>query len=1045
MPVADLSPLDPAIPVDTPRGMAVSPGALGEPAPADADWSVGRLAAAQLRQENSIGSWLASEQRHREVNDGLDPWAEIKGTPYEQHFDSFADVFNRADFEGVKRQIDRETEDRKTIAAAPAWASIPLGMTSGVLDWPTLLPGGAFVRAGKGGFSAAKSALSVGTAAGVGVTVQELGLHASQELRTPEESAVNISAGVLIGGLLGGAGAKLLSDAEWISATRNLDADIAAPAAADDMLGAATANPSSLGAAALGNKTLDEMTISGTVAGRVAKATAWANPGQRLMQSPNEAARETALNLFDMTQYLRGNREGIASPQSVEKLRQEWNSGLMQAIEADNAAYKAYRQRVGKEAMKRTQFEDEVGRAGFRGDKHEIPEIAQSAQAWRKNVGDPLRDAAANTPTRTGETMLPEGITVDTATSYFSRVPNRMKMQADEAGFKDAVASWVHRSAGRWRQEFEAEMAAKLSDAQAKAAKGTVEAKRALRDLEIEIRNERDAKFGDDAWTQQRAREVADEVFDKYMGKWDPEPGQIRPEQFKVGARGPLKGRTFNMPDELLEPWMEHNATNIWTRYHRIMATDIEMTRKFGDPLMTEPLEKVKARYDELRKGETDPDKLRKLNEREKADMRDLEGVRDLLRHTYPTSQAGREWGHIARIANSLNYVRLMGQVMLSSLPEAPRAAMVHGLRPFVTESFSALRNLKALKMSANEAKLAGNISDRVLASRLATIADIADTYTSKGPVEKFMDNMTNVASSWNGIRLWTDGVRSISTVVSQNRILRTVTNWDKAGKKDRDLLNFLGVDQAMAERIAKQFDQHGETIDKVMGAGTERWTDDVAQRAFRFALNKDLDSLVVTRSVADVPLMANTPLGRVIFQFNTFNLASHQRVLLRGLQEGPQRFIGGVVALTSMGMLGTYLAAVAGNRVDKLPDFAENPGWWIGEGLDRSGIFMMPFMLANAAEKLSGINPIRRPMQAFDEGRQGSDRVRARNRASIFGPSSGLASDVLDLPGIAHAAVSSDVEVTPGQRNTMERLIPFQSYAGMRQMLRYIVNPPNE
>lgn len=1036
MPIVDLAPIPPGLPLDTPKGMAVTPGAPGE-IEQSPQWTAAGLVGASFQQENSIVSYLAGERRHQIENDGVDPWAEIKGTPYEARWESFADVTNRTDLDAVKRQIDRETENRRIIDAAPAWASLPMGMVAGVLDWPSALPGGAFIRGAKGGVSVARSALSVGTAAGAGVTAQELALQDTQELRTAGESAVNISAGVLIGGLLGAAGARLLSGAEWSEAARRVDDELLSSTAA--VPHPAEASPVSLGAAALGGKSLDELSISGA-ASKVAKATAWTNPGQRLMQSPNELSRDTALNLFDMTQYLRGNRDGMATPQAVETLRKEWNSGLMQAETATDAAYKAYRQRAGKDALSRSAFEEEAGRAAYRGDTHEIPEIAQAAQAWRKNVFDPLKDEAVKLK------LLPEDVPVETAASYFSRVPNRIRMQADEHGFKAAVAEWVHRSAPRWRAEFEAEAAKRLDEARAKAAGAgegkKAEAQRALRDIETEIRTDREARFGDPDATWQRARDVADEVFDKYTGRAVTEPGQ-RPERITVGARGPLRGRTFNMPDELLDPWMEHNIRSIGERYHRIMATDVELTRKFGDPLLTEPLQKIKDRYRELRAAETAENRLLALDKAERADLRDIEGIRDLLRQNYPQSQAAQDYGHVLRIARAFNYLRLMGQVMLSSLPEAARTPMVHGLGTFMGDSFSALRNLDMAKLNVNEAKLAGNVSDRVLAHRLATVADITDTYTSKGPVEKFMDNMTNVASNWNGIRLWTDFARSIGTIVSQNRILRTAEKWDTARPKDRELLNFLGIDEAMARRIAKQFEEHGETAERVRVAGTERWTDEGARRAYRAALNKDLDSLVVTRSVADIPLMANTELGRTIAQFNTFNLASHQRVLLRGLQEGPARFTGGLIALTSMGMLGTWLAAAAGNRTDKLPAFAENPGWWIGEGLDRSGVLMLPFMLANASEKLTGMNPIRGPMKAFDAGRQGSERVRARNLSSLFGPSAGLVEDVFSIPGTVGAATRG--EVTQSQRNAMERLVPFQSYAGMRQMLRYVINPPNE
>jgi hypothetical protein len=34
--------------------------------------------------------------------------------------------------------------------------------------------------------------------------------------------------------------------------------------------------------------------------------------------------------------------------------------------------------------------------------------------------------------------------------------------------------------------------------------------------------------------------------------------------------------------------------------------------------------------------------------------------------------------------------------------------------------------------------------------------------------------------------------------------------------------------------------------------------------------------------------------------------------------------------------------------------------------------------------------------------------------------------------------------DVTQGQKNAAERLLPFNSYLGLRQMLRYLINVPD-
>lgn len=574
--------------------------------------------------------------------------------------------------------------------------------------------------------------------------------------------------------------------------------------------------------------------------------------------------------------------------------------------------------------------------------------------------------------------------------------------------------------------------------------------KEAMVERQSKIDEEREIQFKGDV--DEMARDIANEVWNTLTGRGSQGP---RASFITVKARGPLKERTFNIPDGLVERWLESDVSLVGKRYTRTMAPDVELARKFGSPDMEEELAKIGEEYHRLRAAVGDnARKLTAIGEQEKQDLKDIRHVRDIIRDE--RSDSWHDYGKMVRVATALQYMLKMGQVVLSSLTEPVRVVAAKGLTPIMSDGFSALRNLDALKLSIKEAQAAGNIGDRAMASRTAGMYDIMDFYGSKGPIEKFIDNMTNVASHWNGIRLWTDFVKSIASTRIQNQILDYVSRLSELSAEEKRYLKFLSLSDTDAERIARLYEKHGENYDGVRVAATEEWTRgltgseraqaELAVEAYRAALNKDLDSMVVTRGAADLPSFANTPLGKVLFQFNTFNLASHQRVLLRGLQEGHARFLSGVVALSSMGMLQTYLTAIATNSIDKLPDPQKNPGWWISEGLDRSGFFSIPMYLANSAEKLTGINPIKRPITwaMGDEGRQGSQKNRNRNRGSVLGPTVGSINDALDVASIAETVYKGD-PVSKAQQNAAERVLPYNSFVGVRQLLKFIINPPTE
>lgn len=1015
MPIVDIPPPDITAPVDTPKGFAVTPGKqdvdLGSDAP---DWR--SVYGAAFRQDNLVGAYISGEDRNSPVyqEPGFKGWDHIKGTKYEPRWSSFVNVRNTRAMEDMKAKLDREDEDRKLIQSAPWYVSLPAQGAASIFDIPSLIPGGAFVRGATGGFSVAKTAANVAGAAGVSTLAQEVGLQSLQETRPLSESAVNVGASVVLGGLLGAGGAKLLSKAEWDGAVaaleRNLAASDARPAQAE------MAFPASAGAAAVEPGTKEANAIAGKMAAGVAASTAKLNPALRILQSPSAATREVGTKLFENSIYLKKNLDGIASEPAAETLMKEWNAGLAKAITSTDDAYSDYVKSGG--SMKRREFREAVGQAMRRNDESDIPEVAKVAKAWRSQVFDPLKQAAIEAK------LLPPDVTVETAASYFSRMWNRNRLIAQEGRFKQIVRDWIDTQSPKWAEEFDRETIAKSGKLKDDA----------LKEFQIERRIERDARFGD---PRQASIDVADEVFNALTGKVE---RGMRPEFVTITARGPLKERTFNIPDALVEEFLEHDVDLVGRRYTRIMGADVELTNKFGSADMKEALDKVRADYKKLRTGLDDEKQLKKLDAHEKADIRDLEALRDLLRGTRNEQPIERNYGRIVRSANHINYIRSMGEVVLSSLTDAIRPAMVHGLGQFMQTVPQLATNMRGIKLSVAEARLAGNASEGVLQHRLATITDIMDPYASRGPTEAFLENMTNVASKWNGIRVWTDLMKSVASVMTQNRILGSSLDFDKIRPKEKAYLAYLGIDESMAGRIAKQFETHGETVKGTKVANTEEWTDKVAVRAYRAAMNKDVDSIIVQKSVADVPLFASTPTGKALLQFKSFALASHQRILLRGLQEDQSRFVGGLAAMTAMGMLITYLKALSGNRPETQEKALSNPGWWIGEGLDRSGVMAVPMELSNVFERASGYNPLKSPLKMMDDGGNISQKNQNRSMiGSLAGPTAGFIDDAATAASIPKTMLAGE-DTTKGQRSAAERLLPFNSYAGMRSMLRYLI-----
>lgn len=534
------------------------------------------------------------------------------------------------------------------------------------------------------------------------------------------------------------------------------------------------------------------------------------------------------------------------------------------------------------------------------------------------------------------------------------------------------------------------------------------------------------------------AREIADSVFDKLTGR-TVSGGEALPEYLTPITRGPMKDRTFNIPDALVTQFLDSNVLSVAERYGRTMAAETELSRRFGRADMRDQIDAIRRDYGDLRAAAgTDEARLKALAADESGAIIDLAAMRDLIRGTYKAAENGSDFGRVVRGLTAFNYIRSMGRVVLSNLSDLYRGATAQGLGRFMSEGVPALiGNLDAVRMSVREAQLAGQVTERVLQNRLATLGEIGDPYRSGTAIERLLQNGTRIGSKWNGMSLFTDMSKSIASIMSQNRILDAVSG----RVSDKRYLAYLGIDGDLAGRLAREFAEHGEVIDGVRVANTERWGDGNAVRAYRAAVSKEVDSVVVTRSVGDVPLFAHTPLGKALFQFRTYNLASHQRVLLRGMQEGRAQFTSMMVGMTSVGLLSAWLRAyaVGGERYERFKTAAENPGYLLGEALDASGFFALPIEAAATADTMTGVNPIKDPLMAAfpdaPQSGQGVRRIGVDPVGKLLGPTAGLIADVSKAAGAPIGAATGDA-ITDSQAEAAKRLVPFQSYIGMRQAL---------
>lgn len=550
------------------------------------------------------------------------------------------------------------------------------------------------------------------------------------------------------------------------------------------------------------------------------------------------------------------------------------------------------------------------------------------------------------------------------------------------------------------------------------------------------------------------AQEIAEDAYAKVSGTNYGEEALSMADMRVPVTRGPLKDRTLNVPDELIEDFLDSNVTQVMTRYARTMAGEIALTRRFGRADMRDQVAAISQEYRELIDAVPPGPKAEKaridLAARRDLDIKNLTAMRDLIRGTLYADANNGNLGRGARSLMTFNYIRSMGGAAISSLSDLFRPGMVHGYGAYLNEGLlPMLTNMSAVKASRKDAELFGLVMERHTQHRLASMVEMGDPYKSGTPIERLLDNGARIGSKWNGLTLLTDFSQGVAATLSQNRILAAATD----GRRDLRLLAYLGIDKDMATRIAAQFAEHGETDGTIKVANTTAWTDDVARKAYAAAVSKDVNSVVVLKSVGDVPLLANHPTGKLLLQFRTFALASHQRVLLRGLQEKRAAFVSGMVVLTAMGVAVRTVAAwrsgeAAWERFKA--KVGSNPGFLVGEGLDASGIFSLGVEVSNMVEVATrptgfSFNPIKSPFLAAGaamnpEASAQAASGRVQNRGffgAVAGPSVGLLDrDLPDAMSGAARLVKGE-KTTDRQNNAMRAVVPFGSYLGFKEVIQ--------
>ncbi|MEM7839907.1 hypothetical protein JW294_01875 [Morganella morganii] len=523
---------------------------------------------------------------------------------------------------------------------------------------------------------------------------------------------------------------------------------------------------------------------------------------------------------------------------------------------------------------------------------------------------------------------------------------------------------------------------------------------------------------------------AADDIINKIIGA--PAgivPGELIPDGLTKHA-GFTKARTLNIPDERIKDFLESDVNYVMENYIRQVAPEIELTKRFGRVDMDGQIKAITEDYNRLISEAATAKERAKLEKRRDADLRDIRAMRDRLLGTYGAPKDPASFFvRAGRVARHVNFLRLLGGMTISSLPDMARPIMQHGLRSALKPLGKMMTDISKMRIAKADLREMGIGLEYALSSRSKVIADLNDPYSRRSFLERGLEWSSQKFGNFTLMNQYTDTMKMWSGLITQSKVLNAanvVAGGKKLSKKEITKLAHIGIDESMLHRIADQYSRHGEDLDGLLTGHSHLWDDRVVREVFQSAILKDVRTTVITPGIGDTPLFMSKEVGKIVMQFKTFFFATHNRALVSGIQSGDASFYYGALLQVGLGSLVYVLKSMMAGR-----EINTDPANLVKEGLDWSGMMGWLGEPNNVLENLSGGTY---GMSAMF-GAPPASRYQSRNGiGALFGPTFDLGGDIKNITSGVLNGEFDDREV-----RSVRKLLPFQNLFYLAPLLNQV------
>lgn len=507
---------------------------------------------------------------------------------------------------------------------------------------------------------------------------------------------------------------------------------------------------------------------------------------------------------------------------------------------------------------------------------------------------------------------------------------------------------------------------------------------------------------------------------------------------FNAGPSGAtvLKNRV-NVRDEFLNDYLVKDWEGLLQGYTKSLAPKVRLAERFGegedgymlknriDDIYNSYEQRITRLNQQMDKASTPAEKKKLQKERDKiskkmnSEVRDLTIMRDrLLNVTQEPSMLNPENRGVLsalRTARSWNVATMLSNVVVASAPDVARTLTYHGgIRYIKAFAKSFNKTLRRSNLPKDDMAKVASAMDRAMNYRLGQLTEVEDgiIYTR---ADKYAHYVADKAMLFSGIKHWNSVQKTIAGHLVADKV-----GTHLAKGTGRTELKRLGITDEMYDAARAMYKQHGQVEGGMHNLGLDMWDDVRLVEAFEAAAIKETDTLIVTPSAGDKPILMTTEYGRTLFQFKSFMVAATNRMLLPLMQEKGLRPWTEIITGLGIGAAVYQLRQMAAGREPE-----DDPAELMVHAIDSTGLPAYAIEAMKVGQAATGVNSLGLEEDAkyYSRGPWGT----------ILGPSVQQAQNVWkSVYGLPNAIAGTPVEGAPSpeaRAKAMVNLMPMQNH----------------